>query len=229
MRELMFSNSDAESCQNCDRLLACPEPHRATLPPSPAASHAAITSVAKDDASQATAFVNDNPHQKQKTESYISLVRLRQSSLQIGGRQATAHSLVIAMDPYPEIKVTKPDGDLAAITASETKVTRSKEPDSMQLRKNGVLQCGTGVYCHETEVVDGIERVRVSQPCDGWVNKSDVTLGQVVVVNSMAGATVGPIPLSSAHSYSFLSRRGKASSSIQKWSANCRTTHTPLS
>lgn len=93
----------------------------------------------------------------------------------------------------------QPEGDLAAVTASETKVTRNKEPDSMQLRKNGVLQCGTGVYCHETEVIGGIERVRVSQPCDGWVNKSDVTLGQVVVVNSMAGATVGPVLLSAVH------------------------------
>ena len=37
-------------------------------------------------------------------------------------------------------------------------VRRKKEPTSMQLRKNGVLPFQSAVWCHETEVVDGVER-----------------------------------------------------------------------
>ncbi|KAJ8613355.1 hypothetical protein CTAYLR_002257 [Chrysophaeum taylorii] len=93
------------------------------------------------------------------------------------------------LEGLPDLTPVAIPGDIAAVVA-ETKVTRKKEPESIQLRKNGVLVPGTAVWCHETQVVEGVERVRISEPCEGWVNKADVALGQVVVVNSTVGATV---------------------------------------
>lgn len=92
--------------------------------------------------------------------------------------------------PYPDVTPLKFEGELAGVNVKEVKVTRKKEPDSIQLRKNGTLSFGTAVWCLETQIVDGVERVHLSHPCDGWVNKSDIVFGQVVVVNTAAGATV---------------------------------------
>lgn len=82
-------------------------------------------------------------------------------------------------------------GNLAAVLNPDgVVVRRKKEPSSMQLRKNGTLPFQSAVWCHETEVVDGIERVHIKHPCEGWVNKDEVITGQIALVNSLVGATV---------------------------------------
>ena len=83
------------------------------------------------------------------------------------------------------------EGKLAAVLNPEgVEVRRKKEPTSMQLRKNGVLPFQSAVWLHETEVVDGVERVHIKHPCEGWIDKSQVITGQIAIVNSLVGATV---------------------------------------
>jgi|Transcript_12443 hypothetical protein len=83
------------------------------------------------------------------------------------------------------------EGTLASVMNPDgVVVRRKKEPSSMQLRKNGVLPFQSAVWCHETEVVDGVERVHIKHPCQGWINKDEIIVGQIAIINSLVGATV---------------------------------------
>lgn len=83
------------------------------------------------------------------------------------------------------------EGTLASVMNPEgVVVRRKKEPSSMQLRKNGILPFQSAVWCHETEVVDGVERVHIKHPCTGWINKDEIIVGQIAIINSLVGATV---------------------------------------
>ena len=55
----------------------------------------------------------------------------------------------------------------------------------MRLRKNGVLPYQAAVWCAETVG----DRVRVTRPCAGWLDKADIIEGQIVVVSAAGGAT----------------------------------------
>ena len=77
-------------------------------------------------------------------------------------------------------------GVLAAIrNKSGATVTRKEAKSSMRLRKNGVLPYQAAVWCAETVG----DRVRVTRPCAGWLDKSDIVEGQIVVVSAAGGAT----------------------------------------
>ena len=77
-------------------------------------------------------------------------------------------------------------GVLAAIRNPKgATVTRKESKTSMRLRKNGVLPYQAAVWCAETVG----DRVRVTRPCAGWLDKSDIVEGQIVVVSAAGGAT----------------------------------------
>ena len=77
-------------------------------------------------------------------------------------------------------------GVLAAIRNPKgATVTRKESNTSMRLRKNGVLPYQAAVWCAETVG----DRVRVTRPCAGWLDKSDIVEGQIVVVSAAGGAT----------------------------------------
>ena len=77
-------------------------------------------------------------------------------------------------------------GTLAAIrNKNGATVTRKEARTSMRLRKNGVLPYQAAVWCAETVG----DRVRVTRPCAGWLDKSDIIEGQIVVVSAAGGAT----------------------------------------
>ena len=77
-------------------------------------------------------------------------------------------------------------GILAAIRNPKgATVTRKESKTSMRLRKNGVLPYQAAVWCAETVG----DRVRVTRPCAGWLDKSDIVEGQIVVVSAAGGAT----------------------------------------
>lgn len=98
----------------------------------------------------------------------------------------------VEFEDLPSVKVgLKPSsGTLAAVCVDETHVTRFKEPSSTPLRKNETLYLHTAVWCQEREVVDGVSRVHLTSPCDGWIDESDVVVGQVCVVNAFHGCTL---------------------------------------
>ena len=77
-------------------------------------------------------------------------------------------------------------GILAAIRNPKgATVTRKESKTSMRLRKNGVLPYQAAVWCAETVG----DRVRVTRPCAGWLDKADIIEGQIVVVSAAGGAT----------------------------------------
>ena len=77
-------------------------------------------------------------------------------------------------------------GTLAAIrNKNGATVTRKEAKTSMRLRKNGVLPYQAAVWCAETVG----DRVRVTRPCAGWLDKADIIEGQIVVVSAAGGAT----------------------------------------
>ena len=77
-------------------------------------------------------------------------------------------------------------GILAAIRNPKgATVTRKESKTSMRLRKNGVLPYQAAVWCAETVG----DRVRVTRPCAGWIDKADIVEGQIVVVSAAGGAT----------------------------------------
>ena len=78
------------------------------------------------------------------------------------------------------------EGILAAVrNPNGATVTRKETKTSMRLRKNGVLPYQAAVWCAETVG----DRVRVTRPCAGWLDKSDIIEGQIVVVSAAGGAT----------------------------------------
>ena len=78
------------------------------------------------------------------------------------------------------------EGILAAVrNKNGATVTRKESKTSMRLRKNGVLPYQAAVWCAETVG----DRVRVTRPCAGWLDKSDIVEGQIVVVSAAGGAT----------------------------------------
>ena len=78
------------------------------------------------------------------------------------------------------------EGILAAVrNPNGATVTRKEAKTSMRLRKNGVLPYQAAVWCVETVG----DRVRVTRPCAGWIDKSDIVEGQIVVVSAAGGAT----------------------------------------
>ena len=77
-------------------------------------------------------------------------------------------------------------GILAAVCNPKGCIVNRKEAKtSMRLRKNGVLPYQAAVWCAETVG----DRVRVTRPCAGWLDKSDIVEGQIVVVSAAGGAT----------------------------------------
>ena len=77
-------------------------------------------------------------------------------------------------------------GILAAVRNPKGCVVNRKEAKtSMRLRKNGVLPYQAAVWCAETVG----DRVRVTRPCAGWIDKADIIEGQIVVVSAAGGAT----------------------------------------
>jgi len=96
--------------------------------------------------------------------------------------------------PRVQLGLKAVEGTLAAVCVPETTVTRYKEKSSTVMRKNGRLALYTAVWCQETEVVDGEERVHITTPADGWIDKKDVIVGQVCVVNAFNGAIVRESP-----------------------------------
>ena len=78
------------------------------------------------------------------------------------------------------------EGILAAVrNPNGATVTRKESKTSMRLRKNGVLPYQAAVWCAETVG----DRVRVTRPCAGWLDKADIIEGQIVVVSAAGGAT----------------------------------------
>ena len=78
------------------------------------------------------------------------------------------------------------EGILAAVrNPNGATVTRKEAKTSMRLRKNGVLPYQAAVWCAETVG----DRVRVTRPCAGWLDKADIIEGQIVVVSAAGGAT----------------------------------------
>ena len=78
------------------------------------------------------------------------------------------------------------EGILAAVRNPKGAVVNRKEAKtSMRLRKNGVLPYQAAVWCAETVG----DRVRVTRPCAGWLDKADIVEGQIVVVSAAGGAT----------------------------------------
>ena len=78
------------------------------------------------------------------------------------------------------------EGILAAVrNKNGATVTRKESKTSMRLRMNGVLPYQAAVWCAETVG----DRVRVTRPCAGWLDKSDIVEGQIVVVSAAGGAT----------------------------------------
>ena len=77
------------------------------------------------------------------------------------------------------------EGILAAVrNKNGATVTRKESKTSMRLRKNGVLPYQAAVWCAETVG----DRVRVTRPCAGWIDKADIIEGQIVVVSAAGGA-----------------------------------------
>ena len=77
-------------------------------------------------------------------------------------------------------------GILAAVVNKKGAcVNRKEAKTSMRLRKNGVLPYQAAVWCAETVG----DRVRVTRPCAGWLDKADIVEGQIVVVSAAGGAT----------------------------------------
>ena len=77
-------------------------------------------------------------------------------------------------------------GILAAVRNPKgATVTRKEAKTSMRLLKNGVLPYQAAVWCAETVG----DRVRVTRPCAGWLDKADIIEGQIVVVSAAGGAT----------------------------------------
>ena len=73
------------------------------------------------------------------------------------------------------------EGILAAVrNKNGATVTRKESKTSMRLRKNGVLPYQAAVWCAETVG----DRVRVTRPCAGWLDKADIIEGQIVVVSA---------------------------------------------
>ncbi|KAJ1457734.1 hypothetical protein M885DRAFT_586619 [Pelagophyceae sp. CCMP2097] len=84
-----------------------------------------------------------------------------------------------------------PDGKLGVVVVASTAVTRYKDATSSVMRKDGVLTLHTAVYISDDRTtVGGVDRVRIVSPSKGWVDASDVVVGQICVVRAPLGATV---------------------------------------